>query len=230
MEEKSVTPIVKKERKDDPRTDRSVSQTPSLGNLQSKSQHMNTKVIRNSQHGLTKAWLCLWLLPVMQPLAYVGVECGWCCFPDCSKASRVVLCSSLTAKLGRYSCEKQTVNWTKNPLGHCAERRKIPGPKWSCWSVTSGSTNSPPAGGQGCHSDGPVLAGEMGHQETYEVQPKQMQVLRLGRVTSCTSTAWGWLAGKQLCREGPGGPGGQKDHDSVVRPCSKDLQQTLHLY
>lgn len=178
---------MKKERKDDPRTDRSISQPPSLGNLQSKSQHMNPKVIRNSQHGLTEAWLCLWLPPLMQRLACVGVECGWLCFLDCNKASNVVLCSSLTAKLVRYGHDKQTVNWVKNPLGHCAERSKIPGPKASCCSLIGGGTV--PAGGQGCHSDGPVQAGEMGYQETHEVQQKQIQVLHLGRVTSCTSTA-----------------------------------------
>lgn len=186
------------------------SQPPSLGRLRSKSQHTNEKVIGNSQRGLAKAWPRLWLLPVTQWLASVEVECGWCCFLDCSKAFNMVLWSSLTAKLMRRGLDKQTVSWMESRLGHYAERSKIPGPKSSRWSVTRGSTV--PAGGQGCRSEGPAQAGEVSHQEPREVQQKQTQV------TPCTSRVRGRPAGERLCSKGPGGPGGQTDREPAVCP------------
>lgn len=39
-----------------------------------------------------------------------------------------------------------------------------------------------------------------------------------GGIILHTSTSWSWLAGKQLCRKGPGGPGRQVERESAVCP------------
>ena len=47
-----------------------------------------------------------------------------------------------------------------------------------------------------------------------------------GGITCAPVQAGGWQSGKQLCRGGPGSPGGEQvDHEPAMRPCGKGGQQ-----
>jgi len=56
------------------------------------------------------------------------------------------------------------------------------------------------------------------------MKSNECQTLPLGRNSPTTSTCWGWPAGNQLSRKGPGGH--QVDHEPAACPCSTGGQQT----
>ena len=60
-----------------------------------------------------------------------------------------------------------------------------------------------------CHSVWPGQTGELCGEEPDENQQGQMQSpYTQGGITTCISTSQGWSACEEICREGPGGPGG----------------------
>lgn len=57
-----------------------------------------------------------------------------------------------------------------------------------------------------CSSEG--QHGKIGWQESQEIQQMELPGLVVGGgITACSSAGWDWPSGKQLCREGLGGPG-----------------------
>lgn len=79
------------------------------------------------------------------------------------------------------------------------------------------------AGGQGCSAEGPCQAGEMGLQETQEVQRGKCKVLSLEGVTPCSRRDWGQLARSQLWQKTLlGSPARQQaEPELTMWPCSK---------
>ena len=77
--------------------------------------------------------------------------------------------------------------------------------------------------GLSSHSEGPQQAGEMDREEFHEVQQREMQSpAPREQQLQAPVRAGGQLAGKQLCREGPGDPGEQPaDHEPVVHSHDK---------
>jgi len=77
-----------------------------------------------------------------------------------------------------------------------------------------------------CHPERPQQAGEMCGQECHEDPQKEMLSPAPGEEQhQAPIHTGGQLAKNQICREGTGGTGEQADHESVMCPCSKEVQE-----
>ncbi|CAM5075663.1 unnamed protein product [Natator depressus] len=146
--EANVVPIFKKGKKEDPGNYRPVSLTSVPGKImeqvlkESILKHLEErKVIRNSQHGLTKGKSCLInLIAFYDEITGSGDEgkAVDVLFLNFSKAFDTVSHSILVSKLKKYGLDECTIRWVESWLDCRAQRVVINGSMSSWQPVSSG--------------------------------------------------------------------------------------------
>jgi len=144
----SVTPVLKKGKKEDPGNYRLASLFCTPGKVMEQlildvtsKQVQEKKVIRSSQHGFTKGKSCLTSL-----IAFYDGMTGWVhegravdvVYLDFSKAFDTVSHNILLGKLRKCGLDEQTVRWIENWLNGRAQRVVISGAEPSWRPVASG--------------------------------------------------------------------------------------------